>query len=281
LAPGPSIGMLWVPIAARKETPKVSLLEPDEPQPVHVERAESDSPFVFACDHAGRRVPRALGDLGLAAEHFERHIAYDIGIEPVARQLAAAFDAPLVAQRYSRLVIDCNRPTHVPASIPTISEATAIPGNEGIGPAAREARIEALFRPYHDTLEGILEARSRAGVPTILIAMHSFTPVYNGAARPWRLGLLYDRDARLASQMLKILNDEAAPYIGDKLPYAVSEETDYTLPVHGERRGLLHAGLEIRQDQIDERAGQAAWAAWLSLLFERVLEGLPGYRRLT
>jgi predicted N-formylglutamate amidohydrolase len=257
----------------------VSLLEPDEPHPVHVERADSPSPFVLACDHAGRRVPRALGDLGLAPEHFERHIAYDIGIEPVAGRLAAAFDAPLVAQRYSRLVIDCNRPTHVPSSIPTISEATPIPGNEGIAPDEREARIEALFRPYHATLEGILEARARQRIPTILIAMHSFTPVYNGTSRPWRLGLLYDRDARLAGSMLRILNDDAAPYIGDKLPYAVSEETDYTLPVHGERRGLLHAGLEIRQDQIGEPAGQAAWATWLELLFARVLERFPDYRR--
>jgi predicted N-formylglutamate amidohydrolase len=142
----------------------VALLEPDEPQPVQVERADSDSPFLFACDHAGRRVPRALGDFGLAAAHFERHIAYDVGIEPVARRLAAAFDAPLVAQTYSRLVIDCNRPTHVPASIPAISEATPIPGNEGIAPAEREARIGALFRPYHDTLEQILDDRARDGI---------------------------------------------------------------------------------------------------------------------
>jgi predicted N-formylglutamate amidohydrolase len=257
----------------------VSLLEPDEPRPVHLERAHGSSPFVFACDHAGRRVPRALGDLGLAPEHFARHIAYDIGIEPVARRLAAAFDAPLVAQRYSRLVIDCNRPTHVPTSIPTISDGTPIPGNQDISQAEREARIEELFRPYHDTLEGILEGRARAGVPTILIAMHSFTPVFNGVSRPWRLGLLYDRDARLASVLLRILNDDAAPYIGDKLPYAVSEETDYTLPVHGERRGILHAGLEIRQDQIAEPSGQAAWSTWLELLFARVLERFPQYAR--
>ena len=249
----------------------MSLLQPDEPRPVHVERADSDSPFLFACDHAGRRMPKALGDLGLAPEHFERHIAYDVGIEPVARRLAAAFDAPLVAQTYSRLVIDCNRPTHVPASIPTLSEATPIPGNQGISAAERAARIDALFRPYHDTLERILEARKRQDVPTVLIAMHSFTPVYNGASRPWRLGLLYDRDARLAGALLRILNDDAAPYIGDKLPYAVSEQTDYTLPVHGERRGLLHAGLEIRQDLIGDRSGQSAWADWLELLLRRLL----------
>jgi predicted N-formylglutamate amidohydrolase len=249
----------------------VSLLEPGEPPPVHIERAESDSSFLFACDHAGWRMPRALGDLGLAPEHFERHIAYDIGIEPVARRLAAALDAPLVAQTYSRLVIDCNRPTHVPSSIPTISEATRIPGNEGISEAERAARIEALFRPYHETLEGILEARKRAGLPTVLIALHSFTPVYNGTSRPWRLGLLYNRDARLAGALLRILNDDAAPYIGDKLPYAVDDQTDYTLPVHGERRGLLHVGLEIRQDLIGDRFGQSAWADWLELLLRRLL----------
>ena len=249
----------------------MSLLEADEPQPILVERADRPSPFVFACDHAGRRMPRALGDLGLAAEHFERHIASDVGIEPLARRLAAALDAPLVAQTYSRLVIDCNRPTHVPASIPTLSEATPIPGNEGISRAERDARIDALFRPYHDTLDRILEARHRAGVPTVVIAMHSFTPVYNGTSRPWRLGLLYNRDARLAGAMLRILNDDAAPYIGDKLPYPVSDETDYTLPVHGERRGLLHVGFEIRQDLISERAGQSAWADWLELLLRRLL----------
>jgi predicted N-formylglutamate amidohydrolase len=272
LALGPVIGMLERrPIPAPGERRSVSLLESDEPRPVQIERAGSDSPFVFACDHAGRRMPRALGDLGLAPEHLERHIAYDIGIEPVARRLAAAFDAPLVAQTYSRLVIDCNRPIHVPASIPTISEATPIPGNEGISEAEREARIAALFRPYHDSVESVLEARKRQGVPTVLIAMHSFTPVYNGASRPWRLGLLYNRDPRLAGALLRILNDDAAPDIGDKLPYAVDDATDYTLPVHGERRGLLHVGFEIRQDLIGDRAGQGTWAESLELLLRRVL----------
>src|SRR5262245_18660996 len=216
-------------------------------------------------------MPSALGDLGLAPEQFERHIAYDIGIEPVARRVAAAFDAPFIAQTYSRLVIDCNRPAHVPASIPTVSEATRIPGNEGISQAERDARIAALFRPYHDTVETILEARKREGVPTVLIAMHSFTPVYNGTSRPWRLGLLYNRDPRLAGAVLRILNDDAAPDFGDKLPYAVHDETDYTLPVHGERRGLLHVGFEIRQDLIGERAGQSTWADSLEMLLRRVL----------
>ena len=184
------------------------LLGTDEPAPVLALRLESPSPFVFVSDHAGRRLPRALGDLGLAPSELERHIAYDIGILPVARQLAAAFEAPLVAQTYSRLAIDCNRPTHVAQSIPETSELTQIPGNHLLSPEQREVRIEALFRPYHDRIEALLDARSARGLPSILIAMHSFTPVYMGVTRPWTVGLLYNRDARLAGPLLELMNQD-------------------------------------------------------------------------
>jgi predicted N-formylglutamate amidohydrolase len=253
---------------------KGGLLGADEPTPVLTDRLESASPFVFVSDHAGRQLPRALGDLGLAAVEFERHIAYDIGILPVARQLAAAFDAPLIAQTYSRLVIDCNRPTHVAQSIPEISELTEIPGNHLLSPEQREARIAALFRPYHDRIAALLEARAARGQPSILIAMHSFTPVYMGVPRPWTVGLLYNRDARLAGPLLDLMNRDGAPYIGDKLPYAVDDLSDYTLPVHGEQRGLLHVGIEIRQDLIGEPRGQAEWAFWLETKLRRLPAGL-------
>jgi predicted N-formylglutamate amidohydrolase len=251
------------------------LLDPDEPAPVIVERALSRSPFVFVSDHAGRRLPRRLGDLGLSATELERHIAYDIGILPVARALARAFDAPFVAQTYSRLVVDCNRPTHVAQSIPELSELTAIPGNLRLSDAARRARIEALFRPYHGAIETLLEARAEAGQRTVLVAMHSFTPVYKGIPRPWLIGLLYNRDGRLARPLLELLNQDSAPYVGDRLPYVVDDETDYTLPVHGERRGLAHVGIEIRQDLIAEAPGQAAWALWLEVMLRQALDRLP------
>jgi predicted N-formylglutamate amidohydrolase len=187
------------------------LLDPDEPAPVVIERAESRSPLVFVVDHAGRRLPRRLGDLGLGAVDLERHIAYDIGILPVAHALARAFESPLIAQTYSRLVIDCNRPLHVAQSIPEISELTAIPGNLDLADAARRARVEAIFRPYHAAIEALLEARAKLGLRTALIAMHSFTPVFKGIARPWLIGLLYNRDARLARLLLELLNRESAP----------------------------------------------------------------------
>jgi predicted N-formylglutamate amidohydrolase len=250
------------------------LLGADEPHPVLAERTESDSPLVFLSDHAGRRLPRALGDLGLAAGELERHIAYDIGILPVARRLAAAFDAPLLAQIYSRLVIDCNRSTHVAQSIPEISELTEIPGNHMLAPEQREARIEALFRPYHDRIAALLDARAARGLPSILIAMHSFTPVYMDVPRPWTVGLLYNRDARVAGPLLDLMNQDMAPYVGDGLPYAMDDLTDYTLPVHGERRGLLHVGIEIRQDLIAEPSGQADFAFWLETMLRRLFARL-------
>jgi predicted N-formylglutamate amidohydrolase len=245
------------------------LLAAGEPHPVLTERTESDSPLVFVSDHAGRRLPSALGDLGLPPSELERHIAYDVGILPVARQLAAAFDAPLVAQTYSRLAIDCNRPLHVAQSIPEISELTEIPGNNMLAPEQREARVEALFRPYHDRIDALLDARAARGLPSILIAMHSFTPVYMGVARPWTVGLLYNRDARLAGPLLDLMNEDGAPYVGDGLPYAMDDLTDYTLPVHGEQRGLLHVGIEIRQDLISEPRGQADVASWLEIMLRR------------
>ena len=254
----------------------MSLLEPDEPPPVIVERAAGTSPYVLVSDHAGRRFPKATGTLGVAPAELERHIAYDIGIEPVAREVARALDAPFVAQTYSRLVIDCNRPTHVAASIPEISETTAVPGNRALAAHARQARIEALFEPYHQAIAALLDARARDGRPTVLIAMHSFTPVYMGAERPWQIGLLYNRDPRIARPALDLLAHDDALTVGDNLPYAVDDDSDYTLPVHGERRGLPHAGFEIRQDLIAGIAGQEQWTQRMTQLLRDLLALLPG-----
>jgi predicted N-formylglutamate amidohydrolase len=256
-----------------------SLLAPDEPPPVVVERPGGASPLVLVADHAGRRLPRALGGLGLAPADLERHIAYDIGIAPVARVVARTLDAPLVAQTYSRLAIDCNRPTHAPSSIPRVSETTEIPGNRDLTAAAREARIAGLFRPYHDAIAAILDARARRGQLTALIAMHSFTPVYMGASRPWELGLLYNRDARLGRRALELLAHDGTLMVGDNLPYKVDDETDYTLPVHGEQRGLAHLGIEIRQDLIAESVGQEHWSERIAALLGQMLPDLPAARQ--
>jgi predicted N-formylglutamate amidohydrolase len=238
--------------------------------PVLEDNAAGHSPFLLTCDHYGRLIPRVLGDLGLPADELTRHIAWDIGIAGVAEALSKQLDAHLIAQRYSRLVIDCNRPPGAPSSIPRISEATVIPANEGIVRDAIEIRRQAIFDPYHRRIQGVIEARLRDGIPTVLVSLHSFTPVYAGIARPWHIGTLYHRDTRLPPRLLKLLRAEGDLVVGDNEPYAVSDETDYTIPVHGEARGLMNTGIEIRQDLIADPAGQQQWADRLARIFGEI-----------
>jgi predicted N-formylglutamate amidohydrolase len=248
--------------------------------PVLEENATGRSPFLLTSDHYGRSIPAALGDLGLPASELSRHIAWDPGIAGVAEALSKHLDAHLIAQRYSRLVIDCNRPPQAPSSIPRISEATTIPGNEGVAREAAEARRKAIFDPYHRRIREVIDRRLRGPVPTILVSLHSFTPVYAGIARPWHVGTLYHRDTRLPPLLLKQLRAEADLVVGDNEPYAVSDETDYTIPVHGEARGLMNSGIEIRQDLLADQAGQAQWAERLARIFAEIETTLRAQRLL-
>jgi predicted N-formylglutamate amidohydrolase len=246
------------------------LLAGEDVPPVHEHNARGRSPFLLICDHYGRLIPRRLGDLGLPESELTRHIAWDIGIADVAEALSRQLDAHLVAQRYSRLVIDCNRPPHMPNSIPLISEATTIPGNEGLTRETAEVRRQAIFDPYHRRIDEIIDQRLHAGLPTVLVSLHSFAPVYAGIARPWHIGTLYHRDTALPPRVLKLLRAEADLVVGDNEPYAVSDETDYTIPVHGELRGLMSTGIEIRQDLISDRAGEKSWADRLARILGEI-----------
>lgn len=240
------------------------LLAQGEPSPVEIVNGDGRSPYVLTCEHAGRRIPAALGTLGLGEADLRRHIAWDIGIAGVARRLAQTLDAPLVLQTYSRLVIDCNRSVERPDSIAVVSEATEIPGNRGIADEERRQRADEVFWPYHRTIAELLDHRRDDGAPTILIAMHSFTPVFKEIARPWHLGLLFNRDDRVARRIQALAAEEPSLCIGINEPYAISDLSDYTVPVHGERRGIPHIEFEIRQDLIEHEAGQDEWAGRLA-----------------
>ena len=256
------------------DAPPKLVLGSDDPPAVDIYNDNGRSPFLLVADHAGNIFPRALGRLGISGVDAERHIALDIGIALLGRILADALDAALIQQNYSRLVIDCNRPPGAATSIPEMSELTPIPGNAGLSAAERTAREREIFRPYHDAIAAALARRRAANAPTALIALHSFTPVFKGLARPWHAALLYHRDPRLARALLTLLRNESGLHVGDNEPYFVSDATDYTIPVHGERRGILHALIEIRQDLIAEGEGQREWAQCLA----RVLP--EAYRRL-
>ena len=266
---------LRVPTVREAElSPAAPLLEPDEPAPCEVIEDSAGSPFLITCDHAGKRLPSALGDLGLTPADRERHIAWDLGAAGVARALARELGAFAALQTYSRLVIDCNRPLGVPSSIATLSEETVIPGNQALSPEAAARRAQAVFEPYHARIREELARRARVGQKTVLIAMHSFTPSFKGVARPWHVGMLYNRDARVAHALLALLRQDPELVVGDNEPYSVSDLSDYGVVEYGERLGNAYVEVEIRQDLLSIEQGQAHWAKLFAELLPRACAAL-------
>lgn len=231
-----------------------------------VERDGGSSAYVLTCDHAGRAVPQQLARLHLSEDELATHVACDLGVAELGRRLAARLDAWTILHNHSRLVIDANRPPGAPDSIPTLSERTRIPANEGLDAEAAGLRIDELFRPYHDRIRDELDLRGAR--PTALVALHSFTPVYLDERRPWHVGVLYGRDARLGRLILGGLRSDPTLVVGDNEPYAVSDATDYTILTHGERRGIPHVEIEVRQDLLASGAGVDAWAERLGRVLE-------------
>ena len=238
-----------------------ALLDGEEGPVILVNEAGA-SPYVLICEHAANRLPKQLGTLGLPRAELTRHIAWDIGAERVARRLSRLLDAALVLQRYSRLAYDCNRPPESPGAMPAVSETTRIPGNEKLTAGDRLARIAAIYRPFHEGVAQVLDRRAADRKDTIVVSIHSFTPIYKGKARAVELGILYDRDSGLAGRLIK-----SFPNIDVRLnePYGPKDGVLHTLNLHAAPRGLRHAMIEIRNDLIATERGQDEWAQRLSV----------------
>ena len=249
------------------------LLDPDEPEAVAVQNPHASSPILFISDHAGRRIPRRLGTLGLGDADVERHIAWDIGIQGVTTPLADKLGATYIYQRYSRLVIDCNRRPGVSQSVMLMSDGTEIPGNRNLTQDEVRVRETEILHPYHRVIDQELERRKAAGRPTVIFAMHSCTPVFgNDTPRPWHIGIIAHSDWRIGDALIDLLATETDLCVGRNKPYEVNMETDYTVPIHAEARGLPYVEIEIRQDLIGDERGQLDWANLLSAVLPRVVE---------
>jgi len=238
-----------------------------DPDPVIVRRGGSQAPFLITCDHAGRVVPKALNQLGLAPAEFERHIAWDIGAGELSLQLGEALQACVIQQNYSRLVVDCNRAPDRADSMPAYVDGTIIPGNIAIGEEDRSARVAEIHTPYHDAIDAELDWRDRQGLKTIVLFIHSFTPRLGDQDRPWILGVLHAGDSPFSSAVLARLRAEHADLVGDNQPY-VLDETDYSAGRHARSRGHDYLELEVRQDLLANPAGISDWAKRLSPLLE-------------
>lgn len=231
----------------------------DWPPAVEVLNEGGGSDVVLLCEHASNHMPAEYGRLGLEPRHLERHIAWDIGAAEVTRRLSARLDAPAFLSGYSRLLIDLNRPLGVPGSIPLRSEDTDIPGNAGIDDAERARRAEIMFRPFHGRVAAHLDHRASAGRRTLIVTIHSFTPVFLGVARPWHAGVLYEQAHDLAQKILSGLRSDPALIADANVPYVISRDGDYAVPIHGDDRGIPAALIEIRQDLLSNAAGIAEW----------------------
>jgi predicted N-formylglutamate amidohydrolase len=249
------------------------LLTEQDPPAFELVNPNGRSKTVLICDHASNRIPLRLGDLGLGPEPLMDHIAWDPGAAAVARVLSELLDAPLVLSAYSRLVIDCNRPLASSESIAEESAGTEVPGNRGLTSSQRRRRIDEVFRPYHRAISALLDAR--LGRSSRLLSIHSFTANLSGVRRPWPIGVANRRDRMLVDYLIRALQDNDIGPVGDNEPYGIEDTYDYSLPTHGERRGIAHAMIEIRQDGLRNPADARLWAERLATASRRAERQLP------
>ncbi len=247
------------------------MLAPEAPAADEACNGSGRVPLLLLCDHAARFLLRAFGTRALSEAELRRHIAWDIGIAEVTRGLAERLDARAVLSGFSRLVIDPNRALDDPTLIPRLSDGIVVPGNQGLSPGAAQARVDGFHRPYHAAVERTLDALCARNPAPAVVSMHSFTPVIKGVERPWRVGILWNEDARLPVPLMARLRAQDIP-VGDNQPYSARDGHGYTLFVHAAPRGLANVLIEVRQDLIDTHHGAAEWTGRLGGALSAVLE---------
>lgn len=236
------------------------------PEAVEILNEHGKSEVVLICEHATNYIPPEYHGLGLTAADLNRHIAWDLGAAEVTRHLAGLLEAPAFLANYSRLLVDLNRPTHIPECMAVRSEATDIPGNLNLSPAERSKRVRLVFHPYHSAIASHLARRERNGRRAVIVSIHSFTPVYHGRQRPWHAGILFDRSETFAKHIIAGLQSDGTLQVGANVPYGVSRDEDYALLVHGDDLGNTAILVEIRHDLIATTATQQQWALRLAEL---------------
>lgn len=247
------------------------LVAPSLTEAYEILPGRADAGVLVICDHAQNMLPAEYGTLGLPPEQLERHIAYDIGAYGIASRVARTLGAPAISTRFSRLLIDPNRGLDDPTLVMRLSDRAVIPGNRNVDAAERDRRVERFYEPYHVALDELIETCVAAGVPPVLLSVHSFTDVWKGARRPWHAAILWDRDYRFAVPLLQALRAEEGLVVGENEPYDGKLAGD-CMWQHGTRRGLAHTIVEIRQDLIRDDAGQAEWAARIASAVKGILE---------
>ena len=257
------------------------LLGPADPPPFEFIDRRGRSRRLVVADHAGNAVPAGLHGLGLGRDVFRRHIAVDIGSRALAALLAERLGASLVLANYSRLVVDLNRHLDDPGAFIPESDGVVIPGNQDLSAAQKRRRADAIHRPYHNAIADLIDDFMQQGSLPAIISMHSFTPALANVVRPWHIGVLWDKDPRIALPLLARLRQDPALIVGDNEPYSGRHPSDYTVDHHGEGRGVANVSIEVRQDLLGDSDGIERWTSILvealsEILADETLYKYPG-----
>jgi len=256
------------------------LIGPGDPPPYSTYNDHARSPVLLVADHASPFFPSALNQLGLADWVIERHVAWDIGVDKLARFLADELDAQAVLAGFSRLIIDPNRNPADAAAIPEVSDGISIPGNIDLDPQQRALRVQSFFAPYHDQITQRLNQFAAQGIVPAMIAVHTCSPVFDRVVRPWHVGIMWDKDPRIPVPVIRMLEQMDGVCVGDNEPYSGRHPHDFTIDYHAEPAGLPHVGIEVRQDLVAEEDGARKWAGILATALRDVLADENLYRRL-
>ncbi len=255
------------------------LIGPEDPPPVELLNADGDQRILLVCDHANRAFPAAMNKLGLDAMALDRHIAWDIGAADVTRLLAARFEAPALLAGYSRLIVDYNRKLDDPTAFPEVSDGIVVPGNQGLSEDEKIKRVISFYEPYHEAIAQRIDEAEQSDIFPAIISVHSFTPMFAGRARHWKIGILWDKDPRIPVPFIRAMRERLGDdCIGDNEPYSGRDPHDFTVDNHAESRGLPNVSIEIRQDLIDSEEGVLEWAGYLGDALAPILADPDLYR---
>jgi predicted N-formylglutamate amidohydrolase len=256
------------------------LIGPGDAPPYMTYNENGRAPVLIVADHASPFFPSSLNQLGLADWVLEKHVAWDIGVDKLARFLADELDAQAVLAGFSRLIVDPNRKLHDPTAFPPISDGIAIPGNIDLDDRQKELRVQSFFKPYHDKISEKLALLSTSERVPALVAIHTCSPVFDRVVRPWHVGIMWDTDPRIPVPLMRNLEAVGDICVGDNEPYSGKHPHDFTVDYHAEPQGLPHVGIEVRQDLVDSETGARRWAGILASAFRDILADSELYRRL-
>ena len=257
-----------------------SLIGPGDPPPVSVHNDTGSAKVLVVCDHASRAIPQAMNQLGVADWVLDRHVAWDIGAAAAARALADALDAPAILSGYSRLIVDLNRTLDDITAFVQVSDGVAIPANLDLTDDEKRRRVESFYEPYHAAIAARLEAYQARGITPAVISVHSCTPVFDRVVRQWHVGVMWDKDPRIAAPLIERLSGLDSLCVGDNEPYSGRHPHDFTLDHHAEAAGFPHVGIEVRQDLVATEDGARTWGNLLARALKEILGAEDLYRSL-